>query len=94
MKIGNYEWDPKKAAANYAKHGVCFAEAATVLDDERALTISDDVSDPDEERFVTLGLSAAARMLIVVYAYRRERIRLISARLAAPHECQQYEGAQ
>ena len=69
-------WDPNKAAANLRAHGVSFAEAATVLDD--ALTRED----PDavgEQRFVTLGMSAAGALL-VVYTHRAEgTYRLISS---------------
>ena len=50
----NFEWDPNKAAHNLVKHGVRFAEAATVFEDEGVLTIADD--EPDEERFVALGI--------------------------------------
>lgn len=88
----SYEWDPRKAQTNFAKHGVDFADAATVLEDEAALTIPDD--DPDEERFITIGLDALGRLLVVVYTLRGEDIRLISARKATPRERQQYEGEQ
>jgi uncharacterized DUF497 family protein len=59
------EWDPRKAAANLKKHGVDFADAATVLYDDRAITIRDD--HPGEERYVAIGLDAVARTLVVVY---------------------------
>jgi uncharacterized DUF497 family protein len=49
-----YEWDPGKAAANLKKHGVSFADAVTVFEDEFALTREDADAD-DEQRFVTLG---------------------------------------
>jgi uncharacterized DUF497 family protein len=83
------EWDSRKAAANLRKHGVDFADAATVLNDELSLTISDDES--DEERFVTVGMDALGRVLLVVYTWRGERPRLISARKATPRERRQYE---
>jgi uncharacterized DUF497 family protein len=83
------EWDPDKAAANLRKHRVDFADAATVLEDEAALTISDD--DFDEERFVTLGKDALGRVLVVVYTWRADEVRLISARTATPTERRQYE---
>jgi uncharacterized DUF497 family protein len=67
--MGDVEWDPRKAAANVKKHGVDFADAATVLYDERAITISDD--DEDEERYVTIGKDALGRVLVVVYTWRR-----------------------
>lgn len=83
------EWDAAKAADNLRKHGVDFAEAATALHDEHALTIKDDRA--NEQRFVTMGMDALARVLVVVYVWRDDRPRLISARVATPRERQQYE---
>ena len=82
------EWDPRKAAANLKKHGVDFADAATVLHDEQALTVRDD--EQGEERYVTIGMDALGNVLVVVYTWRGERPRLISARKAAPQEREQY----
>lgn len=74
-----WEWDTAKAAANERIHGVAFAEAATVLDDERAIT-REDTDSVGEQRFVSLGMSAAGKLLVVVYAWRGPAtIRLISA---------------
>ena len=84
-----YEWDPKKAASNLRKHAIDFADAVIVLEDERALTIDD--SDSDEQRYLTIGLDAIARILVVVYSWRDENIRIISARKATPAERRQYE---
>ncbi|MGO9449775.1 MAG: BrnT family toxin [Candidatus Binataceae bacterium] len=84
-----FEWDPNKAANNFSKHGVRFAEAATVFEDEAALTMADD--DPDEERFLALGLGSMGRILVVVYTTREDRIRIISARKATRQERSQYE---
>lgn len=84
----DYQWDKAKAASNRRKHGVRFADAVTVFSDENALTIEDHY--PDEERFVTLGMDALGRILLVVYTYRGEIIRIISARKATPFEEQQY----
>lgn len=86
----DYEWDPAKARANLRKHGVDFADAATVFSDDYALTIPDD--SPDEERFVTLGMDALARILVVVFTWRGQHIRIISARKAESQERKQYEG--
>jgi hypothetical protein len=83
------EWDPRKAVANLKKHGVDFADAATVLHDERAITIRDD--EADEERYVAIGMDALGNMLVVVYTWRDDRPRLISARRAKPQEREQYE---
>ncbi len=79
-----------KAAANFAKHKVDFADAATVLADDMAITIRDDT--PEEERFVTVGMDALGRVLVVIYTWREDRIRLISARKATPRERRSYEG--
>jgi len=57
-----------------------------VFEDPLAATIIDDESDPSEQRFVTLGADAAGRILVVVYAWRGDDIRLISARRATPRE--------
>jgi len=86
------EWGPEKARANLQKHGVDFADAATALDDEQALTVSDDTA--AEERYVTIGADALGRMLVVVYTWRGERVRLISARKATRRERRQYEGGR
>ena len=84
-----FEWDPHKAANNVSKHGVRFAEAVTVFEDAAALTMSAD--DPEEERFVTLGFGSMGRILVVVYATRGDRIRIISARKATLQERTRYE---
>lgn len=84
------EWDGEKAASNLRSHGVDFADAATVLSDDMAITIIDD-SEDDEERHVTLGLDALGRCLVVVYTWRGEKARLISARKATKSERRRYE---
>jgi uncharacterized protein len=86
------EWDPTKAASNLRKHGIGFADAATALHDEYALTISDDAR--IEPRFVSLAMDSLGRLLIVVYALRRDRVRLISARRATKAEARQYTSAR
>ena len=86
----DYEWDAAKARANYHKHGVHFSEAVTALEDESALTIRDEYLD-EEERWITLGTDSVGRVLVVVYSWRGEGIRLISARRATPAERRQYE---
>jgi uncharacterized DUF497 family protein len=87
-----FEWDKSKARANRRKHGIDFADAVSVLEDDEALTIDDD--DPDEERFVTIGVDALGRIVVVVYTFRENRIRIISARKATPRERKQYEGGR
>ena len=84
------EWDEEKAAANLRKHGIDFADAALALEDELALTRRDLFSE-QEHRFVTLGVDPHGRLLVVVYTWRGERIRLISARTATGKERREYE---
>jgi uncharacterized DUF497 family protein len=83
------QWDAEKAAANLRKHDVDFADAETALRDEMAMTQPDD--DPEGERFVTLGMDALGRLLVVVYEWREDDVRLISARKATRAERRQYE---
>jgi uncharacterized protein len=87
----NYEWDPVKAAANLQKHGVRFADAVVVFEDEYAVTI-EDLEAAGEQRFCTIGMDAVLAILLVVYAYRFENmIRIISARKATRKERFTYE---
>jgi uncharacterized protein len=86
-----FQWDAEKAEANFTKHGVRFAESLPVFEDDYAITITDDDSDPHEQRFVSLGTGAKGHVLVVVYCYRGADIRIISARVAEPHERRQYE---
>ena len=83
------EWDPAKASANFRKHGVRFADAVAALEDAAAITVRDDTA--DEERWISIGVDPVARILVVVYTWRDERVRLISARPATRREARQYE---
>jgi uncharacterized DUF497 family protein len=85
----NYQWDDAKAQSNYRKHGIEFADAVSALTDDYAITIEDDYL--DEERFVTIGTDAFGRVLVVVFTWRGESVRLISARKATHNERRQYE---
>lgn len=88
-----FEWDAQKARINLRKHGVDFADAATVLYDDHAITIIDEGA--GEDRFVSIGLDALGRALVVVYTWRDNSPRLISARRATAREQRQYhEGAR
>jgi len=86
------EWDPGKARLNVRKHGISFGDAVASLEDEEALTMRDPFSD-DEERWVTMGRDVLGRVLVVVYTWRGESVRLISARKATARERRRYEDA-
>ncbi len=85
-----YEWDEAKAIDNESKHGIDFADAATVFSDPGALTVED--REHDEQRLVTIAMDALQRLLVVVYTWRgEETIRIISARPVTRGERRQYE---
>ena len=91
-----FDWDPAKAASNIAKHGVSFDEAMTVFLDPFALSRLDDAHGAAEERWVTIGLSRATNLVVVVHTYvefdeERVYIRIISARRPTRNEKRQYE---
>lgn len=86
----SYVWHPDKAANNLKKHGVEFADAVGVLEDELAL-LREDVAAYEEERFIAVGLDYLGRLLTVIFTYRGEDIRLISARKATKKEELDYE---
>jgi len=86
-----FEWDARKAAANLAKHGVAFEEAATAFGDVASLNMLDPKHSIAEQRFVPLGRSARGRLVVVCYTERPPRTRLISARPCSRRERRQYE---
>ena len=88
-----YEWDPVKANANFRKHGVHFSDAVGVIEDELALTVRDPFS-IEEERWITLGMDLLTNLVVVIYVWRDETIRIISARRATPRERKEYECAE
>lgn len=89
-----FEWDPPKAAANLKKHQVSFEEARSVFYDEFAVQFFDEGHSSDEERFLMLGMSSAAKLLLVCHCEREhgEVIRIISARKATQRESAFYQG--
>lgn len=87
----DFEWDPVKDAENQAKHGVTFEDASTVFGDPLAVTIVDPDHSGDEQRFVTTGMSAQQRLLIVAHTDRDDWVRIISARPVTTAERRVYE---
>ena len=86
----NVDWDPNKAKTNRVSHGVSFPDAEAVFYDPHGITREDESAE-GEQRFVTLGLDHLGRMLVVVYTYRDDTIRMISARKATRNEVRMYE---
>jgi len=77
-----------QSGEHFRKHGIRFADAVPVLEDERAMTLR--VDDDDEERWVTIGMDSLGRILVVAYTWRGKDLRMISARLATPEERRHY----
>ncbi len=90
-----FEWDPSKARTNADKHGLTFEQAMAVFDDPLALSVLDRAS-AEEERWITIGLAAAAGIVLVVHTHieldsETAAIRIISARRPTANERRQYE---
>jgi len=86
-----FEWDPNKAVKNINKHGVSFNEAATVFGDPLSMTFPNPDHSIQENRFIIIGLSSSERLLVVAHTYKKNRVRIISARKATHHERKYYE---
>jgi len=86
-----FEWDPRKDATNRRKHGVGFREAATIFGDPLAMTFPDIDHSLSERRFLTIGLSAGGRLLVVAHTENDLTIRIISARPVTRRERRFYE---
>ncbi len=84
-----FEWDKSKAKKNLLKHGIAFPDTFAVFDDPNAVTLDDNRS--NEQRYTTIGMDAFGRILVVVYTWRGDNIRIISARKAVRSEVKQYE---
>lgn len=91
----NFEWDPEKAKTNQKKHKVTFEQATTVFRDSRALSVYDLDHSDEEDRWITLGISASGALLVVNHTYNQIDketiiIRIISSRKATQNEKYQY----
>ena len=88
--MDEFEWDRAEGRRQPSQARIDFADATAVFEDERALTVPDEITAVDETRMLTLGRDAMGRVLVVAYTWRGDRIRLISARRATPSERRQY----
>ncbi|MEO8925885.1 MAG: BrnT family toxin [Caulobacteraceae bacterium] len=87
-----FDWDPRKAAGNLAKHGVSFDDAMTVVLDPDALTIFDPDHSDAEDRWVTIGEATGSKVLLAIHTYVDGvvSVRIISARRPARREAGEY----
>ena len=86
-----FTWDPVKAATNLRKHGVSFDEAASVFTNPLAKVLPDPTCRKGEDRVIMVGHSERGRLLLVVFAERDGRLRIISARAVSRRERREYE---
>lgn len=91
-----FEWDENKAKQNLRKHRVSFEEAKTVFNDPLLITFPDEYHSDKEERYLSIGLSARDKILLVVHTEQEENekaviIRIISCRRATVSERKTYE---
>lgn len=88
-----FEWDEDKNKTNRKKHGIWFEEATSVFDDPMGRLFLDEQHSEEEERFILLGMSSEARLLVVVHCEKEEGsvVRIISARKANKMEVNFYE---
>ena len=84
-----FDWDE----SNRAKHGIWFEEAQSVFSDPHGRLFYDPEHSGHEDRFILLGMSSGARILLVVHCYRNSdsEVRIISARKATRKEVRFYE---
>ena len=94
MDMIRFEWDENKNIVNQKKHTISFEEAQTAFYDDNALLIDDPDHSEEEERFILLGFSLRANLLVVCHCYRQSEsvIRIISARRATRNEEKAYNG--
>ncbi len=92
MSAIRFEWDEDKARSNLKKHGVSFPEAESVFWDEYAVEFQDELHSSEEDRFLLLGMSRTARLLLICHCFRErdDVIRIISARKATASESVHY----
>ena len=86
-----FEWDPRKAASNFSKHGVSFEEALTAFADPLARIFDDEDHSVEEQREIIVGHSAKERLLVVCFTAQGESVRIFTARKATGRERKEYE---
>lgn len=83
-----FDWDPKKSAANKAKHGIGFASAQSLWADENRIEIH--APHPLEDRMILIG-RFKNKVWAAVHTVRGDTIRLISVRRTRKREADLYE---
>jgi uncharacterized DUF497 family protein len=90
----HFTWDEAKRLVNLNKHGIDFHEASTVIVDPLVRTMPDPLHSNEEDRYVALGTSDQQRLLVVIFTYRNDQVRIISGRKATAAEKRMYANAK
>lgn len=83
MKINNFEWDDNKRETNLKKHGIDFVDVIEIFNDINRIEM--EIVQNGEKRFQTIGMIYDI-VILLVYTWRGEKIRIISARRASKKE--------
>lgn len=86
-----FQWDNRKAASNERKHKVSFTDAISVFQDALSVTYPDIDHSEEEDRFLIIGVTTTGVVVVVSHTFRKETIRIISARRATTKERSFYE---
>lgn len=87
-KFGAFEWDERKNVSNIRKHGIDFIDAMMLFAGQPYIRRSKEARS-DKERFIAVGYVGSA-FWTVIYTYRQDAIRIISARKARKDEKETY----
>jgi len=86
----SYEWNENKQASNFEKHGVTFQDVLPVFADPLAVTNLDNRQDYGENRYNIVG-TVQGVVVCVTFTYRKDNVRIISARIAHKKERASYD---
>lgn len=90
-KVAEFEWDKWNLNKSYFKHGVTPKETEEVFFDETSLILPDLKHSQDEKRFIVVGKTLGNNNLFIAFVFRKEKVRVISARRMHREEVLKYE---
>lgn len=91
MGIDGFDWDEGNKEKNWLKHKVTVNDAEQVFLNEPLIIIPDIKHSGIEKRFVAHGKTNNNRKLTVIFTFRSNKIRVISARNQNKKERRKYE---
>lgn len=85
-----FEWDSAKDEVNQQKHGIAFEDILPIFD-QKLVEMEDNRKDYGEKRIKVYG-ELHGLILCIVYTWRDNKRRIISARIANERERSRYHG--